>query len=260
MEKSFEEYKQFVNIERGVDSESGCEYILTTIKKEISDSERIKAKLHLTCEHNDYQNVTSLYDYMIDKDILYGINAGIFNTGTNEPECVLALDGKVIYDRLETYVHKKADDGEEKRQVMYILGIKKNGDIKIYPPSYTTQGIIDDGCDDAVMAFIPLIDENGQPFEEGDEIVPFGSYLNKQRQVIGQWENGDYYILTVLEPGLTYKQTRSLLLRLKVPFGFALDGGSSTQTMHHTERLTPVYRHETGRRIPTIITFEIESK
>ena len=258
MEKEFNEYKKYITIENKVDEDSGCEYILINIKKRISDSECIVPKLHLTCEHNEYDKVTSLYDYMIDKDILLGINAGIFNTGTNEPECVLALDGKEIYDRLETYVHKKADDGEEKRQVMYILGIKRNGDIKIYPPSYTTKQILLE-CDDAVMAFVPLI-QNYTPFEEGDEIVPFGSYMNKQRQIIGQWENGDYFVITVLEPGLTYKQARALLKKMNVPFAFALDGGSSTQTMLHKQRLTPVYRHETGRRIPTIITFEVKAQ
>lgn len=256
MERAFEEYKQYINIVEG--EFEGCPYLLTTIKKNISQSEIIRPRLKLTCEHNCYSNVTSLYDYMIDKDILFGVNAGIFNTGTNEPECVLVLDGKVLYDRLETYVHVNANDGGEKRDIMYILGIKDNGDLKLYSPTYTAQQIIDDGCTEAFMGFVPLVMDY-KVVDWADEAVPFGSYLNKQRQIIGQWENGDYFILTVLESGLTYKQTKALLMKLNVPYGYALDNGSSTQTMFHHERLTPVYRHETGRRIPTILIFNVES-
>ena len=256
MEKSFNEYKQFVKVNKCVDKTTGVEYLFTVIKKEISKSERIVPVLELTCD-GDYSKVTSLYDYMIDKDILFGVNAGIFNTGTNEPDCVVVKNKKVLFDRLETYVHKNDNDGEEKRNVMYILGIKENGDLKMYEPSWSGEQIVEDGCVDAVMAFVPLIIDYKE-FEKSDEIVCFGSYLDKQRQVIGQLDNGDYYVLTVLEPGLTFKQTRRLLLELGVPFAYALDNGSSTQTMLHKERLTPVYRHETGRRIPTILLFEVK--
>ena len=34
-------------------------------------------------------------------------------------------------------------------------------------------------------------------------------------------------------------------------------GGSSTQTVFHKENITPIYRGETGRKIPTIINFEV---
>jgi hypothetical protein len=60
--------------------------------------------------------------------------------------------------------------------------------------------------------------------------------------------------------GVLAADTRRIAEKMNVPFAFALDGGSSTQTMLHKQRLTPVYRHETGRRIPTIITFEVKAQ
>ena len=44
---------------------------------------------------------------------------------------------------------------------------------------------------------------------------------------------------------------------MNVKIAYNLDGGSSTQTVFHKTSLTPAYKEETGRKIPTVITFEI---
>lgn len=73
----FEKYKDFVSIEKMIDY--NCEYIVTKIKKNISENERIFPRVRLTSS-NEINN--SLYDFMNNDEILFAINAGIFNTGT----------------------------------------------------------------------------------------------------------------------------------------------------------------------------------
>jgi exopolysaccharide biosynthesis protein len=116
--------------------------------------------------------------------------------------------------------------------------------------------MIDDDCVDAVMGFVPLI-INHKKATQVDEICPYGSYDKHPRQVIGQYDNHDYFVLTVLEPGMTFEELRNLLYKLNVKIAYNLDGGSSTQTVFHKTALTPAYKEETGRKIPTVITFEI---
>lgn len=250
-------YKKYVSIKKQNFNQL-CDYYFITIKKDVSKNVHIIPRLNFTNDE-DFKKSCSLFDVMKDGKHLFGVNAGLFNTKTLEPECVIVKNGKVIFDRLETYVHVNANDGEEKRHVMYLLGIDQSGNLKFFEPSYTAQQLVDLGIVDAFMGFAPLM-QNGIPFEKIDQIVPFGAYLNKQRQVIGQLDNNDYFVITVLEPGLTFKQTRELLESLHIKNAYALDNGSSTQTMLLTERLTPVYRDVTGRRIPTILLFNPESK
>lgn len=255
--KNFERYKKYISIEKKT-FDNVCDYYYITIKKDISNTEHIVPRLHFTSS-NDYKDSKSLYDIMKDGKHLFGVNAGLFNTKTLEPECLIVKDNTALMDRLETYVHVNPNDGEEKRHTMYFLGIDNNGNLKFFEPSYTAQDLVDMGIVDAFMGFAPLM-VDGVEFDKIDELVPFGAYLNKQRQVIGQHENGDYFIVTVLEPGLTFKQTRKLLTELNIKNAYALDNGSSTQTIFHTERLTPVYRDITGRKIPTILIFNPENK
>lgn len=250
----FDKYKEYVNYEQKLDEASNCEYILTTIKKNTKNNERIFPRVRVTNEN--YNSTTSLSDYMNNEEVLFAINAGIFNTKTNEPECFLMSNKKVLIDRKETYIHTAPIDGGEKRDELYILGINKNGNLKIYPPKTTANEIISDGCIDAVMGFVPLI-INHEPQTEVDKICPYGSYDKHPRQIIGEYDNGDYFVLTVLKPGMTLQEARNLLQNLNVRIAYNLDGGSSTQTAFHKERLTPVYKEETGRKIPTIITFEV---
>lgn len=250
----FNKYKKYVNYEESYDNNSKCNYILTTINKFTDDNKRIFPRVRIT--NKDFSNSTSLKEFMNNDEILFAINAGIFNTQTNNPECVLVSNRKVIIDQKETYIHTNPKDGGEKRDELYILGIKIDGSLKIYEPSYKAEDIIKDDCIDAVMGFVPLI-LNHQEIKYVDEICPYGSYDKHPRQVIGEYDNGDYFVLTVHEPGMTFVELRHLLKELNIKLAYNLDGGSSTQTVFHKELLTPIYREKTGRKIPTVITFEV---
>lgn len=253
-ELNFDKYKKYISCKEEYDKNSKCKYIITKITKYTDDNKRIFPKVRTTS--SDYKNSTSLKDFMKKDEILFAINAGIFNTKTKCPECVLIKNKKIIIDQNETYIHTNPIDGGDKREELYILGINERGNLKIYDPICSGQDIIDDDCVDAVMGFVPLI-LNHKKITGVDEICPYGSYDKHPRQIIGQYDNHDYFVLTVLDPGMTFEEVRELLFKLNVKIAYNLDGGSSTQTVFHKTVLTPAYKEETGRKIPTIITFEI---
>lgn len=251
---NFNKYKKYVSYKEEFDDNSQCKYIITKITKYTDDNKRIFPRVRTT--NSNYENSTSLKDFMKKDEILFAINAGIFNTKTNRPECVLIRNRKVLIDQNETYKHTDPIDGGNKRDELYILGINERGNLKIYDPICSGQDMLDDDCVDAVMGFVPLI-INFKKVKHVDEICPYGSYDKHQRQVIGQYANHDYFVLTVLEPGMTFDELRELLYKMNVKIAYNLDGGSSTQTVFHKTSLTPAYKDKTGRKIPTVITFEI---
>ncbi len=254
VDKNFDKYKKYVSYKEAFDENSKCKYILSKITKYTEDNKRIFPRVRTTS--TDFKSSTSVKDFMNNDEFLFAINAGIFNTKTKEPECLLIKNKKVLIDQNETFEHTNPIDGGDKRDELYILGINERGNLKVYDPNCSAQDIVDDDCVDAVMGFVPLI-INHKKINTVDEICPYGSYDKHPRQIIGQYDNHDYFVLTVLEPGMTFKETRDLLDKLNVKMAYNLDGGSSTQTVFHKTSLTPAYKEKTGRRIPTVITFEV---
>lgn len=247
----FSKYKNNVKYIKGF--ENDCSYVLTTIKRNINENERIFARVRTT--YNEESSLTSLHDYMDKENVLFSINAGIFNTGTGNPECLLIMNKKIIVDQKETYIHKDPKDGGEKRDELYILGIDMNGELHIFNPGTSAKEILGSGCVDAIMGFVPLVVDY-KPVDE-DERCSYISYGKHPRQVIGIDNNNDYFVLTINDPGMTLKEVRELLISLNVKLAYNLDGGSSTQTVFYKENINPIYREETGRKIPTVINFEV---
>jgi exopolysaccharide biosynthesis protein len=250
----FNKYKENVLIENKYDKENNCNYIFTKIKKIINENEKIHPRIRLT--NIEYSKSTSLHDFMINDEILFGINGGIFNTSKINPECILVLNGKEIIDMDETYIHTSPLEGGNKRNELYILGIDIDGDFKIYDSSYTAKDIINDGCIDAFMGFVPIILDYKE-FKDALKICSYSSYDKHPRQIIGQFRNDDYFIITVDSPGMDFTDLYRILKEYDIKVAYNLDGGSSTQTIFHKTQLNPIYREDTGRRIPTIITFEV---
>lgn len=246
------ELEKYIKVQDFDDTKYGFPYTIIRIKKQIDDSTIIIPKLEFTDE--TFNNCTSLIDFMHKHDYFLGINAGIFHTKTNIPECMLIKDGEIIFDRNEEYVHVNPYDGKEKRKILSSLGIDQNGDLKIFKPRFKATQIVKKGIVDCFMGF-GLIVKNYKGVKKIDKNVPHGYNKKKARQFIGQYENGDYFIVTIHAPGATYAECRKLLTDLKLPFVYTLDGGSSTQTVVCDKLITPIYRDQTGRIIPSILVF-----
>ena len=148
-------------------------------------------------------------------------NASRWNTSTGQIYGIQIKDGQILQD---------IPHGNN-----YTLGIKADGTLKAYPPSWNASQIIADGCTDTVSGFYPFI-MNGEPVDpaiyqsDGDPNNP------NPRQAIGQLSTKDIVILTAegrtgRSKGMTYADMTRIMMSWGVQFAYNLDGGGSSQTV-----------------------------
>lgn len=148
------------------------------------------------------------------------INASRWNTTNNEIYGVQIVDGTIYNDKPHT------DN--------YILAFNRNGDMKHYAPETKAQTILNDGFNNAVTGFYPLIENSKKTtYHIGKS---YGWDSKNPRQVIGKMKNGDSFVFTVegrigSNEGFTYDEMQNVLLSHGVESAFDLDGGGSTQTI-----------------------------
>lgn len=146
------------------------------------------------------------------------------------------------------------------------LLIDSNGDLSYYQDADTTgkgQQIVNSGIVSATVGFCPLIVN----YDNFDFSSINQNTETAQRQVLGQYANGDYCIITAMgrgyhgSVGFTWAQTQALCKSIGLKFAYMLDGGGSTQTMYGGKLLTPIYDGEgaTGRARPDFIVFNGQS-
>ena len=119
----------------------------------------------------------------------------------------------------------------------------------------TEQGIVS-----AVQSFTPVIINHVDAYEITHSAV-LENTSDAQRQIIGQYDNGDYCILTCEgrgfkdSVGFTMPQIREMCLDMGLKFAFMLDGGGSTETVIGDEQINTIYEGTYGRKVPTFIVF-----
>lgn len=146
-----------------------------------------------------------------------------------------------------------------------VLTIDSNGRLGYADPLDSASGLVSSGIVSAVTGFIPVLSgyENIEDVVEGTPA--WISYLDReddsQHQIIGQYENGDYAIITTegrdYQGGgwFTVRQAQALCRRLGLKDAFMLDGGGSTETVVGQRQLNPFYDNALGRVNPTFIVF-----
>lgn len=123
--------------------------------------------------------------------------------------------------------------------------------------TYVGQGVVSACC-----GFYPIIvdyeDYDYPPVPETEEIP---AWYHAQRQIIGQFGNGDYCIITGEgrsydnSVGLTMAQAQTLCKKLGLKFAYNLDGGGSTQTAYGGRHVNLIYEGTSGRKRSTFIVF-----
>jgi exopolysaccharide biosynthesis protein len=149
------------------------------------------------------------------------------------------------------------------------LTIDSNGDLGYL--SYTdtagkAQSLIANGIVSAVCGFFPLIDNYEKctiPDVAGTDVP---GWANAQRQIVGQYENGDYCIITgegrdfASSVGFSIERAQDICKRLGLRFAYNCDGGGSTQTVLGTKNINHVYETPTGRKVKSYIVFNGSSQ
>lgn len=190
----------------------------------------------------------SAKELAIAKGCPFVMNCAIFNINSHgEPEGVL-IENRQIINNGPTARH-----GD-----VYILTIDANGDLGAAAPNTDANVLIQNGIVSACCGFSPLVVDYLETLHP-ESYVKDGNHYNasQMRQVIGQYENGDYAVITcegrgnVNSVGWTIPETAKICIKHGLKFAYDCDGGRSTQTVIGKKQINKDY----GRKIGTYIYF-----
>lgn len=149
-----------------------------------------------------------------------------------------------------------------------ILTIDQNGDLgfKENGQAGDAAALVQQGIVSAFYHFFPII-VNYENYDYPTDIADtFGNHNWEiaQKQIIGQFGNGDYFVLTSEgrgfddSVGFTVQQVQALCKSLGLKFAYHLDGGASTQTILGNKRVNRCIYDDNGateRVVPGFIVF-----
>lgn len=208
----------------------------------------------VVCPDGTSSATQSALDLAKESNYYMVINAGVFNTSTNAIDGITIEDSKVVLNT-PTAVHSTNP------QAARPLTINSGGYMSY--TEYDSDGyeLVSDGIVSCVSGFMPLV-VNGEAKTDWINLWSSGwSEQDAQRQVIGQFENGDYAIVTSegrnfdSSTGLTVFQTADLCISFGIKFAYLLDCGGSTETVIDGKQLNVIYEGTTGRKVPSFIVF-----
>jgi exopolysaccharide biosynthesis protein len=214
-------YYHEISSEKNRDSVSGTDYYISTIN-------------HL----DKYGNAIQLKRGFA-QDIPNSGSAETARSFANRHNATLTLNASVhdpnTFTMLGTDIYNGQILTENLTRSYYTLGIRSDNTLVAYPPGTTAQSIIDDGCDNALSAFIPLV-QSGAAVSQAILDTYSGGVERHPRQVIAQFSNKDILILTCEgrtqeNAGMTSDDLIRILLEQGVDFAYMLDGGGSAQTV-----------------------------
>lgn len=183
------------------------------------------------------------------------INAGVFSiasamaghSNVNEPLGILIEDGTVLQNGPAGYA----------TTIRKPLTIDSDGMLGCVADDADTATLIANGVVSAVCGFGSII-ENYVPTDY--TYIP-NYTAEAQRQIIGQFGNGDYAIITCEgnsynhSDGWTIAEAVAVCQKLGLKFAYNLDGGGSTETVIGEKQLNTIYEGTSGRVVPTYIVF-----
>lgn len=168
-----------------------------------------------------------------------------------------AIENSAVYRDANPYYQTKG----------YILTIDQNGDLGFKEDGQAgdAAALVQQGIVSAFYSFSPLI-VNYENYDYPTDIKDTDNHNWEiaQKQIIGQFGNGDYFVLTSEgrgfdnSVGFTVKQVQALCKSLGLKFAFELDGGGSTQTILGRKRVNHCFYDNNGqteRVVPGFIVF-----
>jgi exopolysaccharide biosynthesis protein len=193
--------------------------------------------------------VMSTLEMAEQHDFIAAINAGTFYhaLGTDKPRGVTIQNGVLVQQGVVT------------EAPYYPLTIDNSGNLSYAAPDANGNTLISNGIVSAVCGWDPIIID----YADSTEVITDGyeDTSNAQRQIIGQWGNGDYCILTCEgrdydhSDGWTIAEARTICKKLGLKFAYNLDGGGSTETVIGKKQINTIYENDKGRLVPTYIIF-----
>lgn len=229
------------------DSVSNTNYTVFRInKKRIDGANQFPFARCIPNSASDTSLMKTPYNLAIQEGWLLVANGGI---GTG-----LMIENSVVID----------DTTQPAQTGVIPLSIDQNGNLGYLDVDYIGKGqtYISQGIVSAMCGFFPIVvnyDDFAYPTDiPGTETQ---DWQHAQRQIIGQFGNGDYMLLTSEgrsfdhSVGLTMSDAQRICKTLGVKFAYNLDGGGSTQTVIGNRIVNSIYEGTSGRKRGTFIVF-----
>ena len=235
------------DIDYAFDSATNANYTIIRIYKNKIDGTKQYPFVYAPNGVNSGTKTT--YDLSRAEGWLLAINAGVFDTSNCKPDGILIQNG-VVLQGTPTATHSQCKP----------LTIDANGNLGYASYNADASSLVNSGIVSAVTGFIPIIvDYAPIPSSEWNSVSHYTE--NAQRQIIGQFGNGDYAIITCEgrnfdnSDGWTLAEAQAVCQKHGLKFAYNLDGGGSTETMLGLKHINTIYEGTTGRKVPTFIVF-----
>lgn len=180
------------------------------------------------------------------------INAGVFDmrqgSMTLKPLGILIINGQVV-------INEPLLDRPYAPLLIY-----ENGDLGTCAADVEASSLT--GVTSAVLGFGAIVEDYvGKTIDTYPGA--YGGWDNdSQRMIIGQFGNGDYFILTAEGRGFdnspvgwTIPDAIDFCVEHNAKFAYNLDGGGSTELVIGKKQLNTIYDETNGRIVPTFIVF-----
>lgn len=192
---------------------------------------------------------TSTLEMNTRDGFLIAVNAGTFFTSGADN---LKPQGLVIQN--STLIQQRTIETRH-----YPLTINGSGELSYADRNADGNTLISNGIVSAVDGWAPVIID----YDDATNILPdaYDDQNNAQRQIIGQFGNGDYCILTCEgrdydhSDGWTMDEAKAICKQIGLKYAYNLDGGGSTETVIGKKQINTIYEGTYGRIVPTYIVF-----
>ena len=189
----------------------------------------------------------SALDFALEHDFLLVTNSGFGRSSGSSwtPKGVLIQNGQIVQDEQITY------------RPLWVDG---NGDLHTAAADTPAATLISKGAVSALCSFGPIV-EDYKAVAQANYPSSSNWSAKAQRQIIGQYGNGDYVIITAEgrnfdnSKGWTIPEAQALCQALNLKFAYNLDGGGSTETVLGKKQLNTIYENATGRKVCSFLVF-----
>lgn len=229
------------------DSDSGANYTVLRVYKNKTDGSQQYPFVRIP---NPNDQVYSALDVARNEGWNITINAGLGWKAIGLPIDGVAIENSVLIHDAPTTYHVGS----------LPLTIDGTGNLSYANADATGAQLLANGIVSAILGFCPIIVDYSPVDPPTVEHVDHWTE-NAQRQIIGQFGNGDYAIVTCEgrsfdhSDGWTIAEAQTVCQQIGLKFAYNLDGGGSTETCLFKKQINTIYQEPTGRKLPSFIVF-----
>lgn len=252
---AFDTFMDNIDVDYAYDSSTGANYtVIRVYKTKLDGTKQYPFVVVPDANEIKYSTLDFMERFADDNGYLFAINSGLGSPATHKIDGIAVQNGIVVNNAPAIY-HSGSMP----------LTIDANGDLSYAESSADANELVASGIVSAICGFCPIIvDYNTVSPPTVSNVSHFTQ--NAQRQIIGQFGNGDYAIITCEgrnfnnSDGWTIAEAQTICKKLGLKFAYNLDGGGSTQTVVGKKQLNIIYENEKGRTLPSFIVFNGRSE